>query len=100
MEPTYGSEMTPAFGFCFIGIMVIIGLASLAFTILIYCKLSSKAGYNWAMGLLMFVPIANIIIMFMYVFGEWPIQRELQALKQGRMAPPPEGQPHENFRGV
>lgn len=97
---SYGSEPNAALGFCFIGIFAIIGLISLAFTILIYCKLSSKAGYHWAMGLLMFVPIANIIIMFMYVFGQWPIQRELAALKHAGMAPPPPGQPHESFRGI
>jgi hypothetical protein len=49
---------------------------------LICCKIFAKAGYCWALGLLMFVPIANIIMAFVLAFGEWPIQRQLRQLKQ------------------
>jgi hypothetical protein len=49
--------------------------------ILIYCKIFSKAGYCWALGLLMLVPIVNIIMPFILAFGEWPIQKELRSLK-------------------
>ncbi|MDH4201522.1 MAG: hypothetical protein OEV87_01335 [Phycisphaerae bacterium] len=52
------------------------------------------------MGLLMMVPIANLIMMCILAFGQWPIHRELQALRRSQMAPPPEGQPHESFRDV
>jgi len=97
---SYGPELHTGVGICFILAYVLIILVSLAVSILIYCKLASKAGYHWAMGLLMLVPIANIVFGLIYTFGQWPIQRELEALKQGRMAPPPEGQPHESFRGV
>ena len=48
---------------------------------LICCKIFAKAGYCWALGLLMFVPIANIIMAFVLAFGEWPIQRQLRQLK-------------------
>ena len=49
---------------------------------LICCKIFAKAGYCWAFGLLMFIPIANIIMIFMLAFGEWPIQRQLRQLEQ------------------
>jgi len=49
---------------------------------LICCKIFAKAGYCWALGLLMFVPIANIIMAFMLAFGEWPIQRQLRRFEQ------------------
>jgi hypothetical protein len=42
----------------------------------------AKAGYHWAMGLLMIVPIANIIMPFVLAFGKWPIQKELEQLHQ------------------
>jgi hypothetical protein len=57
-----------------------------AFTILvikavIYCMIFRKAGYHWALGLLMLVPIACIIMPFVLAFGRWPIQRQLDQLR-------------------
>lgn len=100
---TYGSEMNnvpPAFGFCFIGICVLISLVVLVVSIMIYAKILSKAGYSWAMSLLLLVPLGNLVLLLILAFGNWPILSELQALRHAKMAPPPEGQPHENFRGL
>lgn len=66
----------------------IIGLAMVVFAVIIYWKIFSKAGYSGAMGLLMFVPIANIIVLCILAFGEWPIHRELNHLRQQVMGPP------------
>ena len=63
------------FGILFALIVVII-------KVLIFCKIFSKAGYCWALGLLMLVPIANIIMPFILAFADWPIQKELRLLKQ------------------
>ena len=51
--------------------------------VLIYCLIFRKAGYSWALGLLMLVPVANIIMPFVLAFGDWPICKEIRALKQG-----------------
>ncbi len=98
MEQTYpvAPDGVAIFGGCF---AIVIWLAMAVFMTVIICKIFSKAGYHWAMGLLTLIPIANLIVMCILAFGQWPIQRELEALKQSRMAPPPEGQPHESFRG-
>ncbi|MFH1882056.1 MAG: hypothetical protein ABIL62_05015 [Planctomycetota bacterium] len=56
-------------------------------TALIFCKIFSKAGYCWALGLLMLVPIANIIMPFVLAFADWPIQKELRLLKQQQEKP-------------
>jgi len=37
-----------------------------------------KAGFHPAMGCLMFVPLVNIVMMFILAFSEWPIERELR----------------------
>ena len=37
-----------------------------------FCKIFSKAGYHWALGILMIVPFANIIMPFVLAFGDWP----------------------------
>ncbi|MHC4834931.1 MAG: hypothetical protein ACYSOF_03870 [Planctomycetota bacterium] len=96
---SYGPEMAPAVGICFIVAYLVIVLVILALTVLIFCKIFSKAGYHWAMGLLVLVPLGNLVVLLVLAFGQWPIHRELQALKHSQMAPPPPGQPHESFRG-
>ncbi|MHC4106321.1 MAG: hypothetical protein ACYSR9_15360 [Planctomycetota bacterium] len=72
----------PIFLVILISLIILMSLIVLIIKILIYCKIFSKAGYNWALGLLMFVPIANIIMPFVLAFGEWPIQKKLRLLKQ------------------
>jgi hypothetical protein len=75
----------------FIGILIafaiLMSLIVLIIKILIYCKIFSKAGYCWALGLLMLVPIANIIMPFVLAFGDWPVQKELRLLKQQQEKP-------------
>ncbi len=65
-----------------IAVSSIISLALLVFAVIIYWKIFSKAGYSGAMGLLMFVPIANIIALCILAFGNWPIYEELNMLRQ------------------
>lgn len=63
----------------FIGMVVLIATV---IKVVIFCKISSKAGYSWALGLLMLVPIADIILPFFLAFADWPVQKELRKLKQ------------------
>jgi hypothetical protein len=60
---------------CVIPIVLIIA-------IIIWCRIFAKTGYGWAFGLLMFVPIANIIMYFVLAFGDWPIQKEVRELRE------------------
>ena len=78
----------PMFTAIFIVFAILMGLIVLIIKILIYCKIFSKAGYCWALGLLMLVPIANIIMPFVLAFGDWPIQKEMRLLKQQQEKPP------------
>jgi hypothetical protein len=66
----------------------VIGLAAFAFGILIYWKIFSKAGYSGARSLLLLIPIVNLVIICMFAFGEWPIQQELNRLRQQGMPAP------------
>lgn len=56
-------------------------LAMLAFGIYMYVRVARKAGYPGGYALLMFIPFVNLIVMLMFVFSEWPIERELAALR-------------------
>ena len=82
MEP----DMAPVFSMMFFVVMVPLMLFILTIKILIYCKIFSKTGFSWALGLLMLVPIANIIMLFVLAFAEWPIERELHLFRQQRQA--------------
>ncbi len=53
----------------------------------IFCKIFSKAGYSWTLGLLMLVPIANIIMPFFLAFADWPVQKEVRRLRQQQEKP-------------
>jgi len=52
-----------------------------AVKILIACKIFSKAGYSWALGLLMLVPIADIVVVCFLAFSDWPVLKELRQLR-------------------
>jgi len=43
-------------------------LIIIAIKLLIICKIFSKAGYSWALGLLMLIPILNIIMGLLHCF--------------------------------
>ena len=67
-----------------IGIIILALLVIVPLKLLIACMVFHKTGYSWAFGLLMLVPIANIIMIFVLAFGDWPVRRELRQLKQLR----------------
>ena len=74
-------ELFPVIGMF---VLVLALLIIVPIKVLISCMIFYKAGYSWALGLLMLVPIANIIMIFFLAFGDWPIRRELRQLKQVR----------------
>jgi len=65
-------EIAPLFLILIIVFASLFGLIVIAIKTLIFCKIFSKAGYSWAFGLLMLVPIANIIMPFVLAFADWP----------------------------
>ena len=99
MVETYSSDVALHSGFsiCFVLAIVLISLVLNVLYVIAFCKIFGKAGYHWAMGLLMLVPIANIIMPLVLAFGEWPIYRQMR-----QVSPPPQSgePPRENFRGM
>ena len=78
----FDPNVAPVFSVIFFIFMIPLVLIIVAVKILIFCKIFSRAGYSWALGLLMLVPIANIIMLFVLAFAEWPVQRELRSYIQ------------------
>jgi hypothetical protein len=75
-------SVAPVFSLIFFIFMIPIVLIVVGIKVLIFCRIFSKAGFSWALGLLILVPIANIVMLFVLAFAEWPIQRELRSFRQ------------------
>jgi hypothetical protein len=61
---------------------VVFSLIAIIFAVVIYWRIFSKAGYSGALGILMLIPIVNIIMLCILAFGQWPIYKELNYLRQ------------------
>ena len=65
-----------------IGIPELFFVFVLLFAIVPFWKIFSKAGYPGIMSLTMFVPILNVVMLFFLGFSEWPVLKELGAMRQ------------------
>jgi uncharacterized membrane protein YhaH (DUF805 family) len=83
------NDVAPIFIFAFVATALMVGLIVAIIKAWIYCMVFHKAGYSWAWGLLILVPIANIIIPFVLALGDWPVRKELRLLKQQSMGNKP-----------
>ncbi len=62
-------------------IAVIAGIVIWLVFIIAYIKIITKAGYSGWWVLILLVPIANIVMLLIFAYKEWPIQRELAELR-------------------
>jgi hypothetical protein len=53
-----------------------------------WIKIFSRVGWAPWLGVLMFIPPVNLVLMFVLGFKEWPIERRLKALGEARSGPP------------
>jgi len=58
-------------------------LVILAFLVFVWGTIFKKAGYSFWLGLLMIVPLANLVWILIFAFSVWPIQQELESLRRG-----------------
>lgn len=77
----HNPDIAPVFSIVLMTLIFFVALIVLAIHILTFCKIFSKAGYCWAFGLLTLVPFGILIMLLILAFSDWPIQRELRALK-------------------
>lgn len=57
-------------------------IALIVFMFYVYGKIVGRSGYPWTWVFVMLVPIFNIVMLCMFAFKEWPIQRELAQTRQ------------------
>jgi hypothetical protein len=53
----------------------IAGIIGILMACLVFGRIFSKAGYSSWMGLLMLVPVANIMTVFWFAYADWPIMQ-------------------------
>jgi len=70
-------EMLPRLGAIGILVALLVGLMMLIVTLVIWWRIVSKTGYSGVLSLLMFVPVANLILLFVLAFSKWPIEEKL-----------------------
>jgi len=63
-------------GFWELIVILFVGLFASILPAVVFCRICSKAGFPGALGLLMFVPIANIVLPLYIAFAEWPVLRD------------------------
>lgn len=61
---------------------MILGLGFFILFCSTFWRISQKAGYPGILGLVMFVPAVNILLLINFAFSEWPIHKELNRLKK------------------
>ncbi len=62
-------------------VAIIAGVAIWLVFVIAYIKIITKAGYSGWWILILLVPIANIVMLLVFAYKEWPIQRELAELR-------------------
>ena len=60
----------------FIILYLVFALVMVALPTIAFWKICSKAGFPGALGLLMLVPVANVILPLYLAFAQWPVLKE------------------------
>ena len=82
METCHAENFEPLFALipllftCFF--LMLITVTSIL-CVIAFCKIFQKAGYSWAMGLLMLVPIVRFVAVLYLGFAKWPIEKKIEA---------------------
>ncbi|MBD7917282.1 hypothetical protein H9657_03185 [Cellulomonas sp. Sa3CUA2] len=76
---TSGYDAGPGVGgIIAVAVMVVLYVAVIAFGVYLYMRVARKAGWTLWHGLLMLVPLANLVFVIMFAFTEWPVERRLR----------------------
>jgi hypothetical protein len=80
MDP-YGSDVDGSLGPVAVILLLLFYVAIIGFGIYMVTRVAKKAGYPWGYGLLYLIPVVNLVILVMFVFSKWPVERELEQLR-------------------
>jgi hypothetical protein len=65
------------------GIFLFLDLVFVIVAIVAATKILSKAGYSPWFALLLLVPLVNFVMILVFAFSDWPVDKELRRYRQG-----------------
>ena len=75
------------------GVLVLVYVALAVLSIIAAVKVLTKAGYSGWWVLIAFVPIVGIVMALVFAFSDWPVLREVRALRARGARSPGYGRP-------
>jgi hypothetical protein len=64
-------------------------IGCVVFLVYPFWRIVQKAGYQGVMSLLFFIPVVNLIFVWVAALNEWPIEAQLRELRARAGIPPP-----------
>jgi len=90
-----GSHWAPGMMIVPILAILVVVIVTGLLTFVLWGMIFRRAGYSFALAILMLIPLANVIWLSIFAFSQWPIQKELAQVKaNAQMASPPPSTPH------
>lgn len=71
----------------FFAVLLVAYIAVAVVAIVAWVKIISKAGYSGWWVLIVFVPIANVVMFLVFAFSDWPVLQRARA-QAGLYSPP------------
>ena len=66
-------------------LVILVGIAVLCVVVIIaWCKLAGRLGYDPMMGILMLIPVVNLVVFLYWAFKESPNEKRIRILKSQR----------------
>ncbi len=78
---------------------VLIELVALAVVIVAAVKILPKAGYSAWFALLLLIPLVGFVMILVFAFSDWPVDKELRHYRQGGPGPGRGGYPEPQWPG-
>lgn len=66
--------------------IAIVGFVLAVIIAAVWWQIFSKTGHGGWMGLLMLIPVVNLIMLLFLAFSDWPVHEELRRLRAERTA--------------
>jgi hypothetical protein len=67
-------------GITFWQTVIVLVLVSIA--ALVYSTIAKKAGFSRWWTLVLFVPIANVVLIWVFAYIEWPVEKNASGIKE------------------
>ena len=78
---------------------VVFELLFLVVAIVATVKILPKAGYSAWYALVLLIPLVGFVMILVFAFSDWPVDKELRRYRQGGSGPGPGGYPEPPWPG-